>query len=113
MAQASASAASAAGTPKIEQAAHHVRDLFLRRLAVTDDRLLHLQRGVLDDGQLGQYRGANRGAARLPKSSVDCGLTLTNTFSTATSDGRCSEITAARSVRITRDAPEARRLRCG
>ena len=39
-----------------------------------------------------------------PSSSVDCGLTLTKTFSTATSVGRCAPITLARSRRMTLEA---------
>ena len=48
-----------------EQAHHHVLDLFLLRVAVADDRLLHLQRGVLGDLELAGDQRGQRGAARL------------------------------------------------
>jgi hypothetical protein len=35
-----------------------------------------------------------------PSSNVDCGLTLTNTFSTATCPGRCSAMTSLKLSRI-------------
>ena len=50
IAQASASAASGDGAPRsVEQPADHVLHLLLRRLAMADDRLLHLQRRVFGD----------------------------------------------------------------
>jgi hypothetical protein len=74
-----------AGKP--QQPAHHFLHLFLRRLAVPDHRLLHLQRRVFGDRQPACTAAAIAVPRACPRSSVDCGLTLTNTFSTATSVG--------------------------
>ena len=87
---------------KVEQPANHFLHLLLRGLAVADDRLLHLQRRVFGDRAGRASTAAEIAAPRAcPSSSVDCGLTLTKTFSTATSVGRCCAITVARSRRIT------------
>ena len=65
MAHASASAASALGSPGARADAHHLLHLLLRGLALADHRLLHLQRGVLGDRQAGEHRGA-RSRRRAP-----------------------------------------------
>src|SRR5258707_14734693 len=84
-----------------EQALHHVLDLIFFCVAVADHRLLHLQRRVFGD------RSPARTAAQMavprawPSASVDCGLTLTNTFSTATSPGPCSAMISPSPSRIT------------
>src|SRR5687767_11178202 len=48
-----------------EQALDHVLHLLLGGVAVADDRLLDLERGVLRYRQAGEHRGADGGAARL------------------------------------------------
>ncbi len=66
IARPSASAASGPGTlGKSEQAHHHLLHLFLLRLAVADDRALHLQCRVLGDRELVGDERRERGAARL------------------------------------------------
>src|SRR6266567_633807 len=48
-----------------EEPLHHLLHLALGRLAVADDRLLDLQRGVFGDRKIGEHRRADRRAARL------------------------------------------------
>src|SRR5688572_998530 len=48
-----------------EQALDHVLHLLFRSVAVADDRLLHLERGVFRHRKARQHRGADRRAARL------------------------------------------------
>jgi hypothetical protein len=50
---------------KVEQPADHFLYLLLRSLAMADDSLLHLQRRVFGDREVGEHRGGDRGAARL------------------------------------------------
>src|SRR5262249_30202761 len=50
---------------ELEQPLHHVLHLLLARVALADDRLLHLERGVFGDRQPGVDRRADRRAARL------------------------------------------------
>src|SRR5688572_5579165 len=52
---------------ELEQAPHHVLDLALRRMAVADDRLLHLERGVFGYRKRVHDRRADRGATCLPE----------------------------------------------
>ena len=65
---------------QIQEAAHHVLHLLLRRVAVTHDRLLHLERGVLRDRQAGDHRRADRGAARLAERERRCGVDVDEDF---------------------------------
>ncbi len=48
--------------------------LLLRRVAVADDRLLYLQRGVLGHRQARDHRGADRRAARLAEEQRRLGI---------------------------------------
>ena len=50
-----------------EQAHHHLLHLFLLRLAVADDRPLHLQRGVFGDRELVGDERRERRSPRLPE----------------------------------------------
>src|SRR5467141_4253347 len=52
---------------KGKQAPHHVLHLLFFGVAVTDHRLLDLQRGVLRNRKPGEHRSADSGAARLPE----------------------------------------------
>jgi hypothetical protein len=70
-------------------------------MAIAHHRLLDLQRGVLRHRQPAQTAAQIAAPRAWPSSSVDSGLTLTNTFSTATWSGACSAITSLRLSRIT------------
>jgi hypothetical protein len=83
MAQASASAASAWVAGQLEQARDHGLHLFLGRLAVADHGLLDLQRVYSATGSFAVTSAAIAAPRAWPSSSVDCGLTLTKTISTA------------------------------
>ena len=66
------------------------------RVAVADHRLLDLQRGVFGHRRLFSTAAQIAAPRAWPSISVDFGLTLTNTFSTATCSGRCCAITSLR-----------------
>ena len=113
---ASASAASARGQPgQREQAAHHRLHLRLRGPAAADDGLLDLAAPCTRcTGKPASTAAAIAAPRAWPSSSVEFGLTLTNTFSTATSVGR---VLGDHVREVAHDDAEphrqARRRRCG
>src|SRR5687768_2883232 len=65
---------------KRKQALHHVLHLLLRRVAIADDRLLDLQRGVFRDRQAGEHCGADCRAARLAERERGLGVRVHEYF---------------------------------
>ena len=109
IAQASASAASGDGAPgRSSRRAHHLLHLLLRRALPWPTTACLTCRAVYSaTGRPASTAAAIAAPRAWPSSSVECGLTLTNTFSTATSVGPLARRSRARG----RAAMTPRRIR--
>jgi hypothetical protein len=84
MAQASASAASVPGRPGSLSSRRTISCTWsFFALPSPTDRLLHLERGVFENRKPREHAAQIAAPRACPRSSVDCGFTFTNTFSTA------------------------------
>ncbi len=87
-----------------EQALDHLLHLFFSRVAIANDGLFHLQRGVFRDRQSCTTAAQIAVPRACPSSRVDCGLALTKTFSRAICSGRHSAITSFKPSNIDLEA---------